>query len=109
MTLPPQLTLEAVTPPPREPAHALTALRAWDPRGLDGWVLAAAEGARLPLSADECRALAQSVDSLEFSAPEFERLIALCGHHLWARPRGRRALPRRAQRQPARRRGEVPA
>lgn len=79
MTLPPQLSLGVVPPPPREPAEALVALRAWEPGGLDAWAVAADELPRAPLSAGECRALAQAVDALELSPPEFERLIALSG------------------------------
>ena len=60
-------------------AEALSALRAWDPGGLEAWVLAAEERPRLPLSQQECRGLAQAVDALELSPPEFERLIALSG------------------------------
>jgi hypothetical protein len=79
MSLPPQLTLGVVPPPPRPPAEALAALRAWDPGGLEAWALAAEEKPRLPLSQQECRGLAHAVDALELSPPEFERLIALSG------------------------------
>ena len=69
----------------------LAALRAWDPGGLDGWVLGgnAAFGpedgagpgaaARLPLTAAECRVLAREIGTVELSSGEFERLIALTG------------------------------
>jgi hypothetical protein len=65
--------------PPRGAPELFAALRAWEPLGIDRWVLSADEAARLPLTPLECRVLAQRLDALEFSAPEFERLIALIG------------------------------
>ncbi|GAC1343582.1 MAG: hypothetical protein NVSMB23_17560 [Myxococcales bacterium] len=79
MTVPPQLTLGVVPPPPRSPAEALLVLRAWEAGGVDRWLVGAEEAQRLPLTAGECRALAQNVEAMELSPPEFERLIALSG------------------------------
>src|SRR2546428_12796474 len=52
-------------------------MRSWDPGGIGAWVLATQ--AQLPLTAEECRLLAQKIDTLELSALEFERVIALVG------------------------------
>jgi hypothetical protein len=79
MTLPPQLNLGGVPPPPRSPEEALPVLRAWEPGGIDRWIIGAEVAARLPLTPGECRALAQNVEEMELSPPEFERLIALSG------------------------------
>jgi hypothetical protein len=65
--------------PPRAVPELFTALRAWDPGGLDRWVVAADGQSRLPLTAEETRLLAARVDMLELSPPEFERIIALVG------------------------------
>jgi hypothetical protein len=65
--------------PPRPVPDLFAALRAWEPMGVDRWMLAAEEQHRLPFTAMECRLLAQKVDALEFSAQEFERLISLIG------------------------------
>jgi hypothetical protein len=65
--------------PPRPVPDLFAALRAWEPLGVDRWMVAAEEQHRLPFTALECRLLAQRVDALEFSATEFERLIALIG------------------------------
>ena len=74
MTEPERLQLVS---PPRPVPELFAALRAWDPLGIDHWVLAG--GSSLPLTAEEARLLAGRVDSLELSAPEFERLIAVIG------------------------------
>jgi hypothetical protein len=66
--------------PPRVLQDVLAALRAWDPGGLDRWVLGSA--APLPVTAEEARLLAQKIDTLELTSVEFERLIALIGHGL---------------------------
>jgi hypothetical protein len=71
--------LIAQPPPPRNVPEALVALRQWEPRGLDRWVIAAEERERLPLTLAECRVLASRLVELELSAAEFERLIALIG------------------------------
>jgi len=63
--------------PPRPVPDLFAALRAWEPGGIDRWVIAA--GAQLPLTAEEARLLAARIDSLELSPPEFERLISLIG------------------------------
>ena len=68
-----------LVPPPRGATDLLLALRGWDPRGLDRWVLAADEAPRLPLTVEEGRILASRLIELELSAGEFERLIALIG------------------------------
>jgi len=65
--------------PPRAVPDLFTALRAWEPGGIDRWVIAAAEAARLPLTAEESRLLAGRIDGLELSPQEFERLIAVIG------------------------------
>ncbi len=65
--------------PPRALPDLFAALRNWDPMGLDRWVIAADEKARLPLTPEEARLLASRVDSLELSPQEFERIIALSG------------------------------
>lgn len=65
--------------PPRAVPDLFAALRAWDAQGLDRWVVAADDKARLPLTAQETGLLAARVDALEMSAPEFERIIALIG------------------------------
>ncbi|HUJ27659.1 MAG TPA: PD-(D/E)XK nuclease superfamily protein [Myxococcales bacterium] len=65
--------------PPRAVPDLFTALRAWDPGGIDRWVIAAEEKARLPLTPEEARLLAARIDNLELSPQEFERLIALLG------------------------------
>ncbi len=66
--------------PPRALPELFAALRAWEPGGIGGWVNAAQT--QLPLTAEECRLLAGKVDTLELSAPEFERIIALTGASL---------------------------
>ena len=71
-------TLQLVSPP-RPVPELFTALRSWDPGGLDRWVVAADDPARLPLTAKETRLLAARVDMLELSPPEFERIISLVG------------------------------
>lgn len=63
--------------PPRTVPELLLAVRAWDPAGMDRWVLAA--NAALPMTGEEARILAASIDRLELAAAEFERLIALIG------------------------------
>ena len=72
-----------VASPPRDAVELLAVLRAWEPGGVDRWVLAAdaaaAEPARMPLSPAECRLLAAKVEGFELSSGEFERLIALIG------------------------------
>ncbi|HTO97352.1 MAG TPA: PD-(D/E)XK nuclease superfamily protein [Myxococcales bacterium] len=73
-------TLLQLVPSPRPFYEQIAALRAWDPGGIGSWVLG--QGAELPLAAEECRLLAQNVDTLELSALEFERLIALIGSSL---------------------------
>jgi hypothetical protein len=69
-----------LVPPPRAIPDLLAALIAWDPGGVDNWVIASR--ASLPLTAEEARLLAARVDSLELAAAEFERLIALVGSSL---------------------------
>src|SRR5207237_5082 len=66
-----------LVPPPRQFPELISALRSWDPGGIGTWVLAAQ--ARLPLTAEECRLLAQKMETVELSALEFERVIALVG------------------------------
>jgi hypothetical protein len=68
-----------LVPPPRALPDLFTALRAWEPAGLDRWLIAADEKARLPLTGEEARILAAHVDGLEFSPQEFERLISCLG------------------------------
>jgi hypothetical protein len=63
--------------PPRTLPEVLAALRAWDPGGLDRWVLG--DKAQVPVTADEARLLAQKIDTQELTSVEFERLIALVG------------------------------
>jgi PD-(D/E)XK nuclease superfamily protein len=70
-------TVLQLVSPPRPVPELLAALRAWEPGGIGSWVLPAQ--ARLPVTAEECRLLAQRVDSFELSALEFERVIALTG------------------------------
>ncbi|HZX97395.1 MAG TPA: PD-(D/E)XK nuclease superfamily protein [Myxococcales bacterium] len=70
-------TILQLVSPPRALPEAVAALRAWDPAGMGAWVLGAR--AQLPLTAEECQLVAQKVDTLELSAAEFERLIALTG------------------------------
>ncbi len=65
--------------PPRPLPDLFTALRGWEPGGIDRWVLAPQEPALLPLTAEEARLLAAHLDGLELSPQEFERLIALVG------------------------------
>lgn len=76
MTEPERLQLVS---PPRPVPELFAALRAWDPMGIDRWVLAADASATLPVTAEEARLLAGRVDALELSAPEFERIIAMIG------------------------------
>jgi len=76
----PQLHLSGFPLPEADPRPApeiLERLRGWDPRGLDGWVVAGRDPA--PLSLAECRALSALVDELELSPAEFERLITAVG------------------------------
>jgi hypothetical protein len=76
----PQLHLSGFPLPEEEPRPApeiLERLRAWDPRGLDGWVVAGRDPAPLPLA--ECRTLSALVDEFELSPAEFERLITAVG------------------------------
>ncbi len=63
--------------PPRQLPELIAALRSWEPGGIGAWVIALR--AQLPLTAEECRLLAQKIDTLELSAQEFERVIALIG------------------------------
>jgi hypothetical protein len=72
-------TPSLVLTPPRPLAELLAALRAWEPLGLERWVLAAEDAARLPLSPAESRLLARQIETLELTSGEFERLIALIG------------------------------
>lgn len=65
--------------PPRAVPDLFAALRAWDPGGIDRWVVAVDEKARLALTPEEARLLAARIDNLELSPQEFERLIALLG------------------------------
>ncbi|TMA28379.1 MAG: restriction endonuclease [Deltaproteobacteria bacterium] len=65
--------------PPRPVPDLFAALRAWEPLGIDRWVLSAEETPRLPLTQLECKLLSQRVEALELSPPEFERLIAAIG------------------------------
>ncbi len=76
MTQPEPLQLVS---PPRALPELFAALRSWEPGGLDRWVVAAEDAARVPLTAEETRLLASRVDMLELSPPEFERIIALVG------------------------------
>jgi hypothetical protein len=76
MTQPEPLTLVS---PPRPVPELFAALRAWEPAGIDRWVVAAEDGGRVPLTGEEARMLAARVDTLELSPPEFERIIALVG------------------------------
>jgi hypothetical protein len=62
--------------PPRALHDVLAALRAWDPGGLDRWVLG---NTAPPVTAEEARLLAQKIDTQELTSVEFERLIALIG------------------------------
>lgn len=70
--------LLTLVPSPRTVPELLAALRGWDPAGIGSWVVAA-ERPALPMTAEETRLLAARIDSLELSAGEFERLIALIG------------------------------
>ena len=63
--------------PPRQFPELITALRAWEPGGIGSWVIAAQ--AQLPVTAEECRILAQRIETVELSSLEFERVIALSG------------------------------
>ena len=63
--------------PPRQVPELIAALRGWEPAGIGSWVVASQ--AALPLTAEECRILAQKIDTLELSSLEFERVIALVG------------------------------
>lgn len=63
--------------PPRQLPELVSALRSWEPAGIGSWVIAAQ--AQLPLTGEECRILAQKIDTLELSSLEFERVIALVG------------------------------
>ena len=65
--------------PPRAVPDLFAALRAWEPGGIDRWVIAADEKSRVPLTAEESRLLASRIDTLELSPQEFERLIAIIG------------------------------
>ena len=75
----PQLQLSGFPPSddPRTTPELLERLRAWDPRGLDAWVIAGEEP--LPFSAGECARLAREIDSFELTSTDFERLIAAVG------------------------------
>ena len=64
-------------PPPRQLPEVVTALRSWEPGGIGAWVLASQ--ARVPVTAEEARLLADNMETMELSALEFERLIALIG------------------------------
>lgn len=70
-------TILELVSPPRPVPELVAALRGWEPGGMGSWVLAAK--AQLPVTAEECRLLAQRVDGFELSALEFERVIALTG------------------------------
>src|SRR5205814_9387400 len=72
-----EISVLQLVSPPRQVPELIAALRAWEPGGIGSWVLAAK--AQLPLTAEECRLLAQKIDALELSAMEFERVIALVG------------------------------
>jgi len=74
-----QLGLSGVPRGPRSAAEAFELLRAWEPGGLNEWKIGADEKDRLPISADECRLLAASIEEFELAPAEFERLIALTG------------------------------
>jgi hypothetical protein len=63
--------------PPRAVPDSLNALRNWEPGGLGNWVIGAQ--AQLPLTAEEATNLAQSIDRVELTSYDFERLIAVCG------------------------------
>jgi hypothetical protein len=65
--------------PPRAVPDLFAALRAWDPAGIDRWVVAADAKASLPFTPEEARLLAGRIDTLELSPQEFERLIAIIG------------------------------
>ena len=75
------MSLVTPAPLPRGPSELLAVLRAWEPGGIDRWVVAAdpASPARLPLAPAECLLLARQVEGVELSSGEFERLIALVG------------------------------
>ena len=79
MSAPTQFSLEAVAPGPRGQSDLIEALRAWEPGGIDRWVIGADEAGRLPLTDSECRTLARQIEEHELSSSEFERLIALSG------------------------------
>ncbi len=66
---------------PRNAIELLSALRTWEPGGIDRWVLAADPGtpASMPMPAPECLQLARQMEGVELSSGEFERLIALIG------------------------------
>jgi hypothetical protein len=66
-----------LVPPPRALPDVLAALRAWEPGGIDRWVVGGK--APVPITVEEARLLAQKIDALELTSLEFERLIALIG------------------------------
>jgi hypothetical protein len=66
-----------LVPPPRALPDVLAALRAWEPGGIDRWVIGGK--APVPITVEEARLLAQKIDALELTSLEFERLIALIG------------------------------
>ena len=66
-----------LVPPPRPLPELIAALRGWEPGGIGSWVVASK--AQLPLTAEEAQLLAQKIETLELSALEFERVIALIG------------------------------
>jgi hypothetical protein len=66
--------------PPRQLPELIDGVRSWEPGGLGAWVLAA-QGS-VPFTAEECRLLTQKIDTVDLTAPEFERVIALIGFSL---------------------------
>ena len=66
----------------RTPGELLAALRTWDGGGIGAWAVARDRVLGLPLGPDEAQHLAGSLQELDSTPSEFERLIGLLGAHL---------------------------
>lgn len=74
-----QLVLDGVPAPVRTLEEALLALRQLELGGTDGWLLGGDAAQLCSLSLADCVLIAENVEGLELSPPEFERLIACTG------------------------------
>jgi len=66
----------------RSPTDLLAALRGWDGGGIGSWAIARDRVLGLPLGPEEAQHLAGSLQELDSTPSEFERLIGLLGAHL---------------------------